>query len=183
MRHVPLSAVRDGRHPDRTDRPDRRGSRAVPTGGGSRSGRPAASLGRAVDALDVALLETILRDTTGSTAGLDAVPAGSGLTRVCLSGPAQQLVGRVILAGDPLTAETWLRALAPTLVAEVLSVVGEDWCAEAEIGVELVAAGRLDDLSALVRSVARGPVLVDTLTSVGDLLAPTVLSPAFVAIT
>lgn len=151
-------------------------------GSGSRTGRPA-SLGRAVDALDVALLETILLDTTGSTAGLGAFPAGPGLARVSLSGPAQQLVGRVVLAGDLLTAETWLRALAPTLVAEVLAVVGEDWLAEAEIGVELVAAGRLDDLSEVVRSVGRGTVLVDTLTSIGDLLAPTVLSPAFVAVT
>ena len=133
--------------------------------------------------LDVALLETILRDATGSPAGLSAVSVGSGLARLSLSGSAQQRVAHVVLAGDPLTAETWLRALAPTLVAEVLAVVGEDWLAEAEIGVELVAAGRLDDLSALVRSVARGPVLVDTLTSIGDLLAPTVLSPAFVAIT
>ena len=153
------------------------------TGSGSRCGRSATSLGREVDVLDVALLETILRDATGSTAGLSAVSAGSVLARVSLSGPARQLVAHVVLAGDPLTAETWLRALAPTLVAEVLAVVGEDWRAEAEIGVELVAAGRLDDLSALVRSVARGPALVDTLTGIGDLLAPTVLSPAFVAIT
>ena len=132
--------------------------------------------------LDMALLETILRNTTGSTAGLRGVLAGSGQARVSLSGPAQQLLARVVLAGDPSSAESWLRALAPTLVAEVLAVVGEEWRAEAEIGVELVAAGRLDDLSELVRSMV-SPVPVDALTSIGDLLAPTVLSPAFVVIT
>src|SRR5262245_53511808 len=129
-----------------------------------------AVLGRDLDAVDVAVVNAL-----GERCG--AAPVS-----LCdLAGQACAVLSVSITAvwasrNPELAEQVLLGSAAPGLVTRLVEVCGEDWCAEAEVVVDLVLVSRLEELAALPLAMRSGGHRVDH-RDAAHLLAPVVQDP------
>lgn len=131
---------------------------------------------RCLDLLDVALANEML--AVAGLRPLRSVAAGSADVVTVSADDAQAQMLRVMGFGtDMESTEAWMLSLAPRLVAGVLALVGEEWAAEAELGVELALSLRADDMWDFADRLEAGTVRVDGSLSSAAVIADSVPDP------
>lgn len=137
---------------------------------------------RDVDVLDLAVIEALLLQSLGPNSdAMTLERPGDGSIRVHLSPLGRATLVEMTQTVDPEDVDGWMLLLTVGLVEDVVAAEGAAWRAEAELGVELAAAERVDDVAALAQLAAAGPLVLDGQVTLTDVVRERVLDPDMVA--
>jgi hypothetical protein len=136
---------------------------------------------RDLDVLDLAIIDAMMLEALGPNSDALRIdhPAGGPLTAELTPLGRSTLREMSVTTGAGL--EGWLELLTVSLVEQTVAVVGEQWRAETELGVELACAERCDDMAVVAQLAIAGPLVVDGSRELTDILAASACDPELVA--
>ena len=137
---------------------------------------------RDLDVFDVTVLEAMRLQGLGPDTDAMFVHRADGVLRIELTPLGRATLLEMSATVDVSDMEGWMEILAPGLVEDAVDEVGEDWRAEAELAVELLAAERCDEMGALAKLAIAGPLVVSTERTLATILAEQTCDPMLVTL-